>query len=245
MIPDSSRNTRAVSRSSSSDNSLHELPRSTVVNGSMNSVAPVFEAPCTTPGTRCRLSALTCTTSRSERIEMTLSCRASCPDADPMTPSSAEATSSYARLTCLRRIPRFGVALSGTSPRSSIDDRMRRSTSASSGIPSAIPDSVGATLLTDPNDVLARRSTSSNLPTASNSLPESIPSSAARATACEASSAANRSTSPSSSSTRNPSDVSVWSSSTSASLWEGRMASARFRAGGNTVRLATDPRTVG
>ena len=162
-----------------------------------------------------------------------------------MTPSSAEATSSYARLTCLRRMPRLGVALSGTSPRSSIDDRMRRSTSASSGIPPAIPDSVGATLRTDPNDEFARRNTSSSLPTASNSLPESTPSSAARATACEASSDAIRSTSPSSSRTRNPSEVSVCSSSTSASLWEGRIASARSRAGGNTVRLATDPRTLG
>ena len=49
---DSSRSTRATSRSSSSASSRHWLPSSTVSSGSTYSVAPVFDASCTIPGTR-------------------------------------------------------------------------------------------------------------------------------------------------------------------------------------------------
>ena len=48
---DSSHSTRSVSRSSSRTSSRQRFPISTVAKGSTNSVAPVFDAPCTTPGT--------------------------------------------------------------------------------------------------------------------------------------------------------------------------------------------------
>ena len=91
---DRSRSTRAASRSSSSDISRHALHRSTVEEGSMNSVAPVLDASCTMPGTRWRISVFTWTTSRSPRTEMTWSCSASRPVADWIMRVSADATSS-------------------------------------------------------------------------------------------------------------------------------------------------------
>ena len=242
---DRSRSTRSVSRSSSSTSSRHSLPISTVANGSTYIVAPVFDASCTIPGTRDRISAFTGTTTRSFRVVTSGSCSASRPDSERISRCSVSVTRSYARTTCRRSARSEGVASSATFPRASIFLRIWRRSSLRSGIPATTSESSGSlprVLLTAP---AARLCTSSESATDSSCVPVSTPPMPAIATYSDVSTARCRSTPPTSSNSSAASDVSRCSSSTSSGLYEGDINSASSRAGKNVTRPATSRRTSG
>ena len=141
---DRSISTLRVSSSSSSASSRHVLQASTVANGSMNSVASVFDTSWTMPGTLCRSSVLTWRTRRSDRTEITWSWSASSPTGDRITRSRASTAFLYAARTLRRSVPSVGVALSSTSPRMPIFALTCRCTSSRSGMPDAISARTGA-----------------------------------------------------------------------------------------------------
>ena len=95
---------------------------STVAAGSMKSVAPVVDEPCTMPGTLPRCSARTISTNRPLRSVMTSSCRYF--DAEPRVYCSS-VPRSFCRFwrSSLRIRFSSGLALSSTSPPGSIASR--------------------------------------------------------------------------------------------------------------------------
>ena len=191
---------------------------------------------------RLRISALTCTTSRSLRMEITLSCRALSAWDDCISSLSAPVTRPYARRIWERSARKVWVASSSTSPRGPMRARMRRDKSRRSGMPAAMSAISGACWRTLSMPALARRWTSMAAATCSRSPPVSVPPSAARVTASEMSAPLCISTSPPSSITARASAVSRCSSATSRASYEGARLSASWRAGKNSARSATRSR---
>ena len=208
---DRSRSTRVTSRSSSRASSRQSLHSSTVVKGSTKTVAPVFDASWTMPATRCRLSALTGTTSLSPLTEIIGSWRASLPVFELMKLCRASVTRSWAVRTWLRSALRDGVASSATSPRTLIFERICRRSSLRSGISPARSAISGATRLALEIEFRALLWTSSEPAIASSSPPLSMPPRAARVTSSVVSESESRLRSPISSSRAQASAVSSWS----------------------------------
>ena len=133
---ESSPRMRSTSSRASAAASARRLFSSTTANGSTNSVCPVLDASCTTPGTFERAEARTASTGRPPRSARNDSCSASRTSLERATRASSSRTRAPPLRSSVRSLRSSGDAVSRTSePSSSI----RRS------ISSARPPSSGST----------------------------------------------------------------------------------------------------